>query len=591
MKTKGVGASAGIGIGKVVKIHTSKPDLSTIVVESEREELARFEKGSKKFIQKMQHLSAKTEKKLGKEHAAIFDSQIMLLKDEELQEKVREAIAKGSSASQAVYDVTQYYAQKLAKVDNPFIRQRAADALELQEGMIKILFGMQDTSGLKQTEPTILVLDELTPTIAAQLDTTYIVGIVTEKGGFYGHALILARQMAVPVIFGKKNAMSVIPDGSLLAIDGISGELEWNPPKKALARWREKEQDWLRHQDLLSSFRTKPSVGRDGRSYQIMANINSVEEAGMAAEIGADGIGLFRTEFLFLERTKIPSEEEQFQAYLQVSELMKDKPVTIRTLDVGGDKPISYLHLPVEANPYLGYRAIRYGLEHPGEFKIQLRAILRAGAQHRNLSIMIPFITSVEEVRKTKELVEECKKELREQGIAFDENCRLGIMIETPSAALMARELAQEVSFFSIGTNDLTQYVLSCDRSNASVAGIYSAFQPAVLRAIGMTIEAANEAGIEVSMCGEAAASAPMIAILSGWGLTRLSVGLNSVWYVRERVTNVTKEEGQQLARKVSVARTHQEVMDIVKNKKSTMILDKTEQNKENEENGYVENL
>ncbi|MCR5665863.1 MAG: phosphoenolpyruvate--protein phosphotransferase [Eubacterium sp.] len=567
MKVKGVGASAGIGIGKALKYHTLTPDLSSIVTETPEQELARFEKGSVKFVEEMRRLYAKTEKKLGKEHAAIFDSQIMLLRDVELQEKIRDAIAAGSSASQAVYDVTQYYVQTLGQVENPLIRQRAADALDLQNRMIKILFGMQDTLNLQLTQPTILILDELTPSVAANLDTTWIRGIVAEKGGFHGHALILARQMAMPVILGLEDAMMVLTEGSLVAIDGISGELEDDPQEESYQEWKEKERDWIRHQQLLASFKTKKSVGKDGRAYKIMANINNVEEAGMAAEIGADGVGLFRTEFLFLGKSKIPTEEEQFQAYRQVSELMKGKPVTIRTLDVGGDKPISYLHLPNEANPYLGYRAIRYGLEHPGEFKIQLRAILRAGAEHQNLSIMIPFITSVEEVMRTKQLLEECKCELDQQGIPYEKDYRFGIMIETPAAALMAKELAKEVDFFSIGTNDLTQYVLSCDRSNTNVAGIYSVFQPAVLRAIKMTIEAAIQEGIEISMCGEAAASAPMIAVLAGWNLTNLSVGLNSVWYVRERVTNVSKEEGIALADKVMQAVTREEVMKIVKQK------------------------
>ena len=517
----GIGASEGVSIGKVLLFITeeivvpeTKDENSTIEAE-----LAKLENGLKKSKMQLIAIREKVKEKMGEDKAAIFDGHIMLLEDDDLISEVEDKIkGDGLPAAKALHDGINEYRDMISQLDDPYLRERAADLKDIGKRWLKNLLGMKihDLSNLESG--TIVVTEDLTPSDTAQLDLENCIGFITEVGGKTAHSAIMARSLELPAVVGVKGILTEVKDGELVVMDGETGELRK-----------------LIHED---------AVTVDGRKVDIWGNIGSPNDVDAVIESGATGIGLYRTEFLFMNSDHFPTEEEQYQAYRVVAEKMQGKPVTIRTMDIGGDKELPYLDLPKELNPFLGYRAIRISLENKDMFKTQLRAILRA-SQYGQIKIMYPMISSINEIRKANAILEECKKELDEIGKIYDRNIKVGIMVETPSTAIVAYKFAKEVDFFSIGTNDLTQYFLAVDRGNEMVSTLYNSFNPAVLEAIQKVIDAAHGAHISVSMCGEFAGDKRATKLLLGMGLDSFSMSASSGLTVKKIIRNSSYADAQ----------------------------------------------
>ena len=547
---KGVGASSGIGIGTIVCIREESLDYSKVVFQGEAEEKARLKEAVDTFCKVTQEMAEDIRQRVGEKESEILSGQIMMLSDPFMTGQMEEMIASGSCAEAALDSVCQMYIEMFSNVDDELMRQRATDIRDIRTRMLRLLLGISSVDIASVPAGTVLAAKDLTPSMTVGLKKENISAILTEIGGKTSHSAILARALEIPAVLGIPQVLDQVSDGQQAIVDGESGEVILSPDEDTLKRYTAQ---WKEHQEqkaMLSVYRDRKTQDADGRNYELYSNIGSVAEAQIALENGAEGIGLFRTEFLFMDRTAMPTEQEQYEAYKAVSDIMQGKEVIIRTLDVGGDKEISYLKMESEQNPFLGWRAIRYCLEESDLFKVQLRALLRAGAEHKNIKIMLPLVTGVQEIRAAKQLLEECKQELAVQGIAYDDNIQVGIMIETPAAALIADLLAKEAAFFSIGTNDLTQYTLAVDRGNAKVENLYTTLHPAVLRSIRSIIRAAKEAKIPVGMCGEAAADPALIPLLLEFGLDEMSVSASSILKTRKIVSQWSQKETAEVEQK-----------------------------------------
>ena len=547
---KGVGASSGIGIGTIVCIREESLDYSKVVFQGEAEEKARLKEAVDTFCKVTQEMAEDIRQRVGEKESEILSGQIMMLSDPFMTGQMEEMIASGSCAEAALDSVCQMYIEMFSNVDDELMRQRATDIRDIRTRMLRLLLGISSVDIASVPAGTVLVAKDLTPSMTVGLKKENISAILTEIGGKTSHSAILARALEIPAVLGIPQVLDQVSDGQQAIVDGESGEVILSPDEDTLksytAQWKEQQEQ----KAMLSVYRDRKTQDADGRNYELYSNIGSVAEAQIALENGAEGIGLFRTEFLFMDRTAMPTEQEQYEAYKAVSDIMQGKEVIIRTLDVGGDKEISYLKMESEQNPFLGWRAIRYCLEESDLFKVQIRALLRAGAEHKNIKIMLPLVTGVQEIRAAKQLLEECKQELAAQGIAYDDNIQVGIMIETPAAALIADLLAKEAAFFSIGTNDLTQYTLAVDRGNAKVENLYTTLHPAVLRSIRSIIRAAKEAKIPVGMCGEAAADPALIPLLLEFGLDEMSVSASSILKTRKNVSQWSQKETAEVEQK-----------------------------------------
>lgn len=547
---KGVGASSGIGIGTIICIREESLDYSKVVFQGEAEEKARLKEAVDTFCKVTQEMAEDIRQRVGEKESEILSGQIMMLSDPFMTGQMEEMIASGSCAEAALDSVCQMYIEMFSNVDDELMRQRATDIRDIRTRMLRLLLGVSSVDIASVPAGTVLAAKDLTPSMTVGLKKENISAILTEIGGKTSHSAILARALEIPAVLGIPQVLDQVSDGQQAIVDGESGEVILSPDEDTLksytAQWKEQQEQ----KAMLSVYRDRKTQDADGRNYELYSNIGSVAEAQIALENGAEGIGLFRTEFLFMDRTAMPTEQEQYEAYKAVSDIMQGKEVIIRTLDVGGDKEISYLKMESEQNPFLGWRAIRYCLEESDLFKVQLRALLRAGAEHKNIKIMLPLVTGVQEIRAAKQLLEECKQELAAQGIAYDDNIQVGIMIETPAAALIADLLAKEAAFFSIGTNDLTQYTLAVDRGNAKVENLYTTLHPAVLRSIRSIIRAAKEAKIPVGMCGEAAADPALIPLLLEFGLDEMSVSASSILKTRKIVSQWSQKETAEVEQK-----------------------------------------
>lgn len=547
---KGVGASSGIGIGTIVCIREESLDYSKVVFQGEAEEKARLKEAVDTFCKVTQEMAEDIRQRVGEKESEILSGQIMMLSDPFMTGQMEEMIASGSCAEAALDSVCQMYIEMFSNVDDELMRQRATDIRDIRTRMLRLLLGVSSVDIASLPAGTVLAAKDLTPSMTVGLKKENISAILTEIGGKTSHSAILARALEIPAVLGIPQVLDQVSDGQQAIVDGESGEVILSPDEDTLksytAQWKEQQEQ----KAMLSVYRDRKTQDADGRNYELYSNIGSVAEAQIALENGAEGIGLFRTEFLFMDRTAMPTEQEQYEAYKAVSDIMQGKEVIIRTLDVGGDKEISYLKMESEQNPFLGWRAIRYCLEESDLFKVQIRALLRAGAEHKNIKIMLPLVTGVQEIRAAKQLLEECKQELAAQGIAYDDNIQVGIMIETPAAALIADLLAKEAAFFSIGTNDLTQYTLAVDRGNAKVENLYTTLHPAVLRSIRSIIRAAKEAKIPVGMCGEAAADPALIPLLLEFGLDEMSVSASSILKTRKIVSQWSQKETAEVEQK-----------------------------------------
>ena len=557
---KGVGASAGIGIGKVICIREQNLDYSQVQYQGREQEKARLKQAVETFCEKTQRMAEDIRQRVGQKESEILSGQVMMLSDPFMVSQMEDAIQSGSCAEAAVDTVCQMYIEMFSNVEDELMKQRATDIGDIKTRMLRLLLGVESVDMASLPKGTVLAAKDLTPSMTVGLQKGNVSAIITEVGGKTSHSAILARALEIPAVLGIPDALQQLTDGQTAIVDGATGQVLTEPDAETLYHYTKLQEEQLRQKAMLSIYRDKPTTDASGRSYQLYANIGSVMEAQAALENGAEGIGLFRTEFLFMDRPAMPDEEEQLEAYSSVSHLMKGKEVIIRTLDVGGDKEVSYLKMGSEQNPFLGWRAIRYCLSEQPLFKTQLRALLRAGAQERNIKIMLPLVTGVQEIRAARSLLEECKQELSREGLEYDPKIALGVMIETPAAALTADLMAKEADFFSIGTNDLTQYTIAVDRGNAKVEQLYTTLHPAVLRSIRGIIHAAKQAKIPVGMCGESAADPLLIPLLMQFGLDEFSVSASSVLKTRKTISEWNREQVEQVAEQAMQLSTPQEL-------------------------------
>ena len=537
---KGIAGSEGIGIGKVVIIEEHEINIENKKVTDTDNEIKRLQDAIEKFVEITNQMAEKMDVTVGKKDADILRGHIQMLQDPMIEEQISTLlVAEKITAEMAVDQVLEQTAEMFAQIPDELLQQRATDFRDIKTRMIKILLGIEEVDISQVPANTVLVARDLTPSMTAGINPDNIAGILTEVGGRTSHSAILARAMEIPAVLSIEGICSIVKNGDVVAIDGTSGEAIVNPDEDTVKEYEQKLADYKKEKALLAEYAGKPSVTKDGTKVELVCNIGKPEDAKKAVECDGEGIGLFRTEFLFMDRDSVPTEEEQFEAYKSVAETMKGKPVIIRTLDIGGDKAIPYLGLEEEDNPFLGFRAIRYCLQRTDLYKTQLRALVRASAFGK-IKIMVPLVTCVDELRSVKAMVADIMKELDGEGIAYNKNLEIGVMMETSAACMIADILAKEAAFFSIGTNDLTGYTMAVDRGNAKVAYLYSTYQPAVLRSIKRIIECGKKEGIMVGMCGEAAADPKLIPLLLAFGLDEFSVSATSVLKTRKTISNCT---------------------------------------------------
>ena len=560
---RGTGASSGIGIGKAVVVRDEKPEVVQVSISDKDKEVKRFEDVLAKITEATMEMAESLANKVGGKEAEILNGHVLLLSDpmlsEEIKQKIQNELVNAEFAVDSVYDM---YAGMFASMDDELMQQRATDMKDLKVRILKGLLGMADVDVARLPEGSILVAEDLTPSMTAGLNPQTVYGIVTELGGRTSHSAILSRALEIPAVVAISGLLENIHDGDTVCFDGDKGEVVIHPDADTLAEYEKKKEAYLLEKKELENYKGKPSVTKDGRKVEIVANIGKPEDAQRALEYDAEGVGLFRTEFLFMDRENAPTEEEQFEAYKKVATLMKDKPVIIRTWDIGGDKEIPYLGIEQDENPFLGYRAIRLCLDRKEDlYRPQLRALLRASA-FGDIRIMIPLITCVDEIREAKALIREIMEDLDRENIAYNKNIQVGIMVETAASSIMADVFAKEVNFFSIGTNDLTQYTMCVDRGNAKVSYLYSPLNPAVLRSLKRVITSAKEAGIMVGMCGEAAADPLLIPLLLVWGLDEFSMSASSILKSRKLVTNSSIADLEKIEKEVMKFTTEKEVRE-----------------------------
>ena len=556
----GIGASKGYGIGRVTIYreadlrYTPRSDCDA------QTEKRRLNDALKLFFEKNERLSERVRETAGESAAEIILGHMMMMKDPYMCSEIEKRIDAGQCAETAVEAVCDLFIAMFSTVDDEMTKQRATDVKDIKTEMLALLLGVHTLDLSDLPKDTVLVAKELTPSMTACINKKNVVGFITEVGSKTSHAAILARAMEIPAVLSVENATESFKDNQLVIVDGIHGEVLTDPEQETVAAYIRRRMDFERERAALSKLVGLETRTQDGKKVQLFANIGTPEDASQVITYDGEGVGLFRTEFLFMDRSTLPDENEQFEAYKKALLIMKNKTVVIRTLDIGGDKEIPYLGMKKEENPFLGFRAVRYCLKNREMYKTQLRALLRAGA-YGDLQIMIPLVSGVDEVRQVKALIREIQAELEEKVIAYKKDIKVGVMIETPSAAILADVLAKEADFFSIGTNDLTGYTMAVDRGNADVAYLYSAFSPAVLRMIRHIISEGKKAGIPVGMCGEAAADPLMIPLLISFGLDEYSVNPTSLLATRREISRWSKQEADKIAESVMALETEKQIV------------------------------
>lgn len=530
----------GIAIGKISVYQKKEQQVKRVKIDDPEQEMARYEKAKAEGIKQLQGLYDKALREVGEANAAIFEVHQMMMEDDGYNESVENIIrSQGVNAEYAVATTGDNYAQMFSAMDDDYMRERAADVRDISERLLTILNG-EETGAVDADEPKIIVAEDLAPSETVQLDKDKVLSFVTVKGSLNSHTAILARTMAIPALVNTSVSLESEMDGRLGIVDGADGTFYVDPDEETLAEMKKRQEEDLSRKQLLLTLKGKENVTLDGQKVMLYANIGNIKDLATVIQNDAGGIGLFRSEFIYLEKEDFPTEEEQFQIYRQVAQTMAGKRVIIRTLDIGADKQCDYFHMEHEENPALGCRAIRICLTRQEIFKTQLRALFRASAFGK-IAIMYPMITSVQEVRKIKEIVEEVKAELTSQGVEFG-NPEQGIMIETPAAAIISDDLAKEVDFFSIGTNDLSQYTMAIDRQNPQLDLFFDPHHPAVLRMISLVMENAHKAGIWAGICGELGADQSLTKEFLAMGVDELSVSPGSILPLRKIIleTNVT---------------------------------------------------
>lgn len=570
----GILVSPGFAFGQALILKEDPIVVSTKKITDDQvdKEIARFIEGRNKSAEQLNLIKEKAEKNLGAEKAEIFEGHIMLLEDEELEQEIVSLI-KGDkkTADAAAYSVIEDQAQALESLDDEYLKERAADVRDIGKRLLKNILNIPIVDLSAISEEVILVAADLTPSETAQLNLDKVLGFITDLGGRTSHTSIMARSLELPAIVGTSDATSKIKNGDFIVLDGVNNTIHLNPSEAEIDKLKAFRDEYLQEKEELAKLKDLPAITLDGHQVEVCANIGTVRDVAGAERNGAEGVGLYRTEFLFMDRDSLPTEEEQFQAYKAVAEAMGSQAVIVRTMDIGGDKDLPYMNLPKEENPFLGWRAIRICLDRKEILHSQLRAILRA-SKFGKLRIMFPMVISVEEVRELKAELEMLKAQLREEGKAFDESIEVGVMVETPAAAVIARHLAKEVDFFSIGTNDLTQYTLAVDRGNELISHLYNPMSPAVLNLIKQVIDASHAEGKWTGMCGELAGDERATLLLLGMGLDEFSMSAISIPRIKKLIRNASFTDTQALAEQALAQPTADELMKLV----DTFIQEKT---------------
>ncbi|MCD7968530.1 phosphoenolpyruvate--protein phosphotransferase [Hungatella sp.] len=548
---KGTSASAGIGIGKAAIVEETELVIKKETISDAAAEKERFQAALKQAMEETEALAKDLATRVGEKEAEILNGHLMLLSDPMLTGEIENTIAGENACSEyAIENVCNMYADMFASMGDELMQQRATDMRDIKTRMQKILLGVSSVDIASLPAGSVIVAKDLTPSMTAGINPANVCGIVTELGGKTSHSAILARALEIPAVVAVEGFLNSVKDGDTVVLDGSEGVVFVNPEEAVTAEYEAKRTAYLKEKKELDQYIGKPTVTKDGITIELVANIGKPEDVDKVLQYDAEGIGLFRTEFLFMDRNSMPTEDEQFEAYQKVAIAMNGKPVIIRTLDIGGDKEIPYMGLKKDENPFLGYRAIRFCLDRREDvYRPQLRALLRASA-FGNIKIMVPMVTCLEEFREAKAMIEEIKAELDSRGIAYKKDIQVGIMVETAAASLMADAFAKEVDFFSIGTNDLTQYTMSVDRGNDKVSYLYSPLNPAVLRSIRHIIQCGRKEGIMVGMCGEAASDPLMIPLLLAFGLNEFSMSASAVLNARKLITGYSIAELQAIADK-----------------------------------------
>ena len=561
---KGIPVSEGIGIGRAYIIKKTQSDYENKPVENKESEKTRLQKAIQTFCEKNEELAKRMENSSVAKEAEIIRGHAVMLNDPFMISQMEENVDTGMCAEAACESVLNRFKEIFLSAEDELTRQRAADIEDIKSRLLAIMTGTESNLLSELPDNTILVAEELTPSMTAEIDKDKVCGIITEKGGKTSHSAILARAMGIPAVLSVPNVLSKLVDGLDVIIDGEEGVILEDPDEKEKKEYIEKLEVLIEEKQIHMAFANRKTITADGIEKSLFCNVGKLDDAVTAVEKSGEGIGLFRTEFLFMGRDSAPDEQLQFETYKKAAQLFPEGEVIVRTLDVGGDKAISYLEMEQEENPFLGFRAIRYCLHNTELFRTQLKAAVRASAFGK-IAIMVPLVTQVEEIRAVRALVDTIKKELENDGTPYDANIKIGAMIETPAAGLIADILAEECDFFSIGTNDLTQYTMASDRGNSKISYLNNYFEPAVLRLIRHIIQCGNRAGIPVGMCGEAAADPMMTPLLISFGLDEFSVSPGAVLKTRYNISKWSKKDADKVTETVMKCKTAAEVMKILK--------------------------
>lgn len=560
----GIGASSGIGIGRVMIIKEQALSYAPTTDATPEQEIERYKQALNKFVENTMAKAEKMKSSAGEKEAEIIMGHAAMLQDPYMNSEIEKQMQSGSSAEKALETICDMFITMFESTGDELTMQRATDVKDIKKGMLSVLLGIEEADISKAPKGTIIVVDDLTPSMTTGIVKENIAGIITQTGGKTSHSAILARALEIPAVLSVAGVVEKLADGQQVIIDGSKGIVIDAPTEEQLKDYKEKRNKFLKEKEELKKYIGMATATADGRVVELVGNIGNPDNAKQVVECDGEGVGLFRTEFLFMDSDSMPTEEQQFEAYKKAALVLKDKPLIIRTLDIGGDKEIPYLGLKKEENPFLGFRAVRFCLENTQLYKMQLRALLRASA-FGNIKIMVPLVTCVDEIRAVKALVKEIMADLDSQGIAYNKEIQVGVMMETSASVMVADLLAKEADFFSIGTNDLTQYTMCVDRGNADVAYLYSVYNPAVLRAIKHIIECGSKEGIMVGMCGEAAADPLMIPLLVAFGLSEFSVSATSVLATRKVISMWTQQEAQQVAQRTMQLETEKEVEEYLR--------------------------
>ena len=561
---KGIGASAGIAIAKAFVMETPVFDIPTHKIEDSAAEKERFQAAIVKSKGELEIIRENTLKELGADKAEIFSAHLLILEDPEIVSQVNAKIDdEKTNAAQALDEVSQMMVMIFESMDNEYMRERAADVRDVTKRTMAHLLGITFVTPAQINEEVIIIAEDLTPSDTAQLNRKYAKGFATNIGGRTSHSAIMSRSLEIPAVVGTKVVLTEVKHGDFLILDGTEGDVIVNPSSEQIAEYEEKRSAYIAQKEEWKKLKNEKTVTADGHHVELAANIGTPNDVKGVLENGAEAVGLYRTEFLYMDAETFPTEDEQFTAYKTVLESMGDKKVVIRTLDIGGDKELSYLDLPHEMNPFLGYRAIRLCLDQTDLFRTQLRALLRASA-YGKLAVMFPMIATLEEFRAAKALLLEEKANLQAEGVTVSEDVEVGMMVEIPSTAIMAKQFAKEVDFFSVGTNDLIQYTMAADRMNEKVSYLYQPFNPAILNLLNNVITEAHKAGKWVGMCGEMAGEELALPILLGLGLDEFSMSASSVLRARSLMTRLNKAECEAIVEEVLDMDTAEDVVNFL---------------------------